>query len=107
MSLSGMGSTGFPGFGAEATGAKLTNFTSASVILSSDSTCLPNWYPSGSLSSVMSGSRVTSLLMVSARVFLIPLTYLKLRVYFDASSTPQLLTLSFLVFLSKKDFNGR
>ena len=50
---------------------------------------------------------MTSLLMVSARVFLIPLTYLKLRVYFDASSTPQLLTLSFLVFLSKKDFNGR
>ena len=57
--------------------------------------------------SVMSGSRVTSLLMVSARVFLIPLTYSKLRVYFDASSTPQLLTLSFLVFLSKNDFNGR
>ena len=50
---------------------------------------------------------MTSLLMVSARVFLIPLTYSKLRVYFDASSTPQLLTLSFLVFLSKKDFNGR
>ena len=55
MSLSGMGSTGFPGFGAEATGAKLTNFTSASVTLSSDPACLPNWYPSGSLSSVMSG----------------------------------------------------
>ena len=47
---------------------------------------------------------VTSLLMVSARVFLIPLTYSKLRVYFDASSTPQLLTLSFLVFFEQEGF---
>ena len=42
VSLSGIGSIGFPVFGAEATGAKLTYFTSASVTLSSDPTCLPN-----------------------------------------------------------------
>ena len=90
-----------------ATGARLISFMSSSAGVVWDPICFLNWYPSGSFVNIISGLKVTNLLIVSARVFLIPLTYSNLRVYFDANSTPQLLTLLFLVFLSKKVFRGR
>ena len=67
----------------------------------------PNWYPFGSFSNCMSGFNFTNLLMVSANVFFIPFIYSNFRLYLEASSTPQLFTLSFLVFFNKKDFRGK
>ena len=47
---------------------------------------------------------MTSLLMVSARVFLIPLTYSKLRVYFDASSNSPVVDFVILSIFEQEGF---